>query len=198
MAIGERLKFRQSLQRSAKAWLMLLEQELQKERPHGLGKDGRPKSDFSPVNANSIGKKKGGGGILDAGYEIISNDDTGQYEIIFGLPGYIEALDQGVRGGRFKRGLKRGRGGTSPFITSLLDWIETKNIRTEEGMSKLGLAIAIRNNIFKRGIKGTDILSKVNERFVEEFSEELADGYMMSMEDFVIDNIKRIEENFKK
>ena len=194
MAIGERLKFRQSLQRSAKAWLMLYREELQKERPHGLGKDGRPKSEFSPVQSNSVAS----GRILEAGYEIISNDDTGQYEIIFGLPGYIEALDQGVRGGRFKRGIKRGGGGTSPFISSLLDWIQTKNIRLEPGMTKLGLAMAIRTNIFKRGIKGTDILSTINQRFAEEFAEELADGYMMSMEDYIIDNIKRIEENFRK
>ena len=195
MAIGERLKFRQSLQRSAKAWLMVLEQELNKERPHGLSIDGRPKSRFSPVSSNSIGRKKGSGGILDTGYEIVSNEENGQYEIIFGLPGYVIALDQGVR---VKRGVKSGGGGTSPFISSLLNWIQTKNIRLEPGMTKLGLAIAIRANIFKKGIKGTDILTKVNERFVEEFSEELADGYMMSMEDYVIDNIKRIEENFRK
>lgn len=192
MAIGEKLKFRQSLQRSAKAWLEIYRQELNQERPHGLGKDGRAKSSFSPVNANSVAS----GRALDAGYEIITNDETGEYEIIFGLPGYIEALDQGVRGGRFKRGLKRGRGGTSPFITSLLDWIETKNIRTE--LSPLGLAIAIRTNILKKGIKGTDILSKINERFLEEYSEKIADDYMVSMENYLIDNIKRIEENFNK
>lgn len=192
MAIGERLKFRQSLQRSAKAWLDIYRQELQQDRPHGLGRDGRAKSEYSPINANSVAS----GQILDAGYEIVTNDETGEYEIIFGLPGYILAIDQGIKGGRFKRGLKKGRGGTSRFISSLVNWIETKNIRTE--LKPLSLAFAIRTNIFKYGTKGTDILSKINERFANEFGEEIADGYMMSMEDYIIDNIKRIEERFNK
>ena len=193
MAIPERLLLRQKLQRSAREWLKVYREVLNETRPHGLGKDGRAKSSFSPVSANSIAS----GRAEEAGYEIITNED-GSYDLVFGLPGYILALDQGVRGGRFKDKRKRGGGGSSPFIKSLMDWIETKNIRTEEGMSKLGLAIAIRNNIFKRGIKGTDILSKINERFAEEFAEDLADGYMMSMEDYIIDNIKRIEESFNK
>jgi hypothetical protein len=92
MAIPERLLLRQSLQRSAREWLKIYREELGKNRPHGLGKDGQAKSGFSPVTANSIAS----GRALEAGYEIITNDD-GTYEIIFGLPDYIYYLDQGVR-----------------------------------------------------------------------------------------------------
>lgn len=190
MSIPARLLLRQKLQRSAKAWLGIYREELQKVRPHGLGKDTMPKSDYSPVSANSVAS----GNALDAGYEIITNDD-GVYEIIFGLPGYILALDQGVRGGRFKYGQGR-RGGTSPFLQSIMNWIETKHIRTE--LSTMSLAFAIRTNILKEGIMATNILSTINERFMEEYSEEIADGYMENMEDYIIDNIQRIEKRFNK
>jgi hypothetical protein len=192
MAIGERLKFRQSLQRSAKAWLELYRQFLNENRPHGLGFDGRSKSEKSPVNSNSVAS----GQILDAGYEIVANDETGEYEIIFGFPGYVMAIDQGIKARGFTKGLKRGRGGTSRFLSSLVKWIETKSIRTE--LKPLSLAFAIRTNVFKYGIKGTDLFTKVNEKFFEEYGEDIADGYMVSMEDYIIDNIKRIEETFNK
>ena len=191
MPIPERLLLRQKLQRSAREWLNIYREVLNETRPHGLGKDGQPKSSFSPVSANSIAS----GRILDAGYEIITNDD-GSYDIIFGLPGYILALDQGVRGGRFKDKRKRGGGGSSPFIKSLMNWIETKNIRTE--LSTLGLAIAIRRSIFNEGIEATNIISTINTRFIERYGEQIADDYMESMENYIIDNIQRIEERFNK
>jgi hypothetical protein len=189
MAIPERLLLRQKLQRSAKEWLKIYRDELKKVRPHGLAKDGRAKSDFSPVSANSIAS----GQAYGAGYEIVTNDD-GVYEIIFGLPGYILALDQGVKGGRFQSG--EGSGGTSLFLKSLMNWIETKHIRTE--LSTIGLAFAIRRSIFNEGIQATNIISTINERFMNEFSEEIADGYMENMEDYIIDNIQRIEKRFNK
>lgn len=192
MAIGERLKFRQSLQRSANAWLGLYRQFLNTSRPHGLGVDGRSKSNYSPVDANSVAS----GAILDAGYQIVTNDESGEYEIIFGFPGYVEAIDQGVRARGFQRGLKRGRGGTSKFISALVNWIETKSIRTE--LKPLSLAFAIRTNVFKYGIKGTDLFTKVNEQFLEQYGEQIAEGYMVSMEDYIIDNLKRIEERFNE
>jgi hypothetical protein len=187
MAISERLLFRQSLQRSAREWLRIYREELAKTRPHGLGKDGQAKSNFSPVNANSIAS----GRALDAGYEIITNDD-GTYEIIFGLPEYIYFLDQGVRGGRFQEGRKRGSGGSSPFLKSIMNWIETKNIRTE--LSTMSLAFAIRTNILKEGIEATNILSTINERFLQEFEDKIAQDYMVNIEDYIIDNMKRVLE----
>jgi hypothetical protein len=191
MAIPERLLLRQKLQRSAREWLKVYREVLNETRPHGLGKDGQAKSRFSPVSANSIAS----GRAEEAGYEIITNDD-GSYDIVFGLPGYILALDQGVRGGRFKDKRKRGGGGSSPFIKSLMDWIETKNIRTE--LSTLGLAIAIRRSIFNEGIEATNIISIINQRFLEQYGEQIADDYMESMENYIIDNIQRIEERFNK
>lgn len=191
MSIPARLLLRHKLQRSARAWLKIYQEELQKVRPHGLGKSGMAKSDYSPVSANSVAS----GQALEAGYEIITNED-GEYEIVFGLPGYIMALDQGVRGGRFKYGQERGRGGTSPFLKSIMNWIETKGIRTE--LSTMSLAFAIRTNILKEGIMATNILSTINERFMMEYSEEIADGYMENMEDYIIDNIQRLEKRFNK
>ena len=191
MAIPERLLLRQKLQRSAREWLKVYREVLNETRPHGLGKDGQAKSRFSPVSSNSVAS----GRAEEAGYEIITNED-GSYDIVFGLPGYILALDQGVRGGRFKDKRKRGGGGSSPFIKSLMDWIETKNIRTE--LSTLGLAIAIRRSIFNEGIEATNIISIINQRFLEQYGEQIADDYMESMENYIIDNIQRIEERFNK
>jgi hypothetical protein len=49
----------------------------------------------------------------------------------------------------------------------------------------------------KEGIAPTNILSTVNERFLNEYGEQIADDYMTSMEDYIIDNIKRLEERYK-
>jgi len=120
MAIPERLQLRQKLQRSAREWIRIFGEEMDKPRQKGLGSDGS---------------------------------------------------------------------------RSLVNWIETKNIRTE--LSTLSLAFAIRTNILKEGIAPTNIISITNERFMNEFGEKIADDYMASMEDYVIDNIKRLEERFK-
>jgi hypothetical protein len=192
MPLNETLLFRQALQRSAREWLKIYREELQKVRPHGLGSDGSPKSQFSPVSSNSIATEQ----ILDANYEI-TKDDTGNYDIVIGLPGYILAIDQGVRPSS-KYGNKKStgrRGGTSPFIKSLTEWIRTKNIQTE--LSTLSLAFAIRTNILNKGIEKTDILSKINERFAQEFDKEISDGYYVAMEDYIINNVQRIEERFR-
>lgn len=191
MAIPEKLLLRQSLQRSAREWLKIYREELQKTRPHGLAKDGQAKSQFSPVNANSIGS----GRALEAGYEIITNDD-GTYDIIFGLPDYIYNLDAGVTPSS-KYGNKKGggrRGGTSPFLKSIMNWIETKGIRTE--LSTMSLAFAIRTNILNEGIEATNIISTINERFLEEYGEQIADDYMVNIEDYIIDNMKRVTEKY--
>ena len=191
MAIPEKLLLRQSLQRSAREWLKIYREELQKTRPHGLAKDGRAKSQFSPVNSNSIGS----GRALEAGYEIITNDD-GTYDIIFGLPDYIYNLDAGVTPSS-KYGNKTGggrRGGTSLYLKSIMNWIETKGIRTE--LSTMSLAFAIRTNILNEGIEATNIISTINERFLEEYAEQIADDYMVNIEDYIIDNMKRVTEKY--
>jgi hypothetical protein len=191
MAIPEKLLLRQSLQRSAREWLRIYREELQKTRPHGLAKDGRAKSQFSPVNANSIGS----GRALDAGYEIIVNEE-GTYDIIFGLPDYIYNLDAGVKPSS-KYGNKKyegRRGGTSPFLKSIMNWIVTKGIKTE--LSTMSLAFAIRTNILNEGIEATNIISTINERFIAEYAEQIADDYMVNIEDYIIDNMKRVIEKY--
>jgi hypothetical protein len=184
MAIPERLQLRQKLQRSAREWIKIFGEEMDKPRKKGLGSDFSPKSRYSPVEAPTTAS----GRSKEISYEIITNDD-GNYEIIFGLPGYILAVDGGVRGGRYPN--TQGGG----LVKSLVNWIETKNIRTE--LSTLSLAFAIRTNILKEGIAPTNILSTVNERFLNEYGEQIADDYMTSMEDYIIDNIKRLEERYK-
>ena len=180
------------LEASAQGWLNILADELGKTRNKGLGKDGRPKSRFSPVQANSIGRSKGEGGILDSTYEVVETDSG--FELIFNLPGYILALENGVVGGRYEK-RPRGNGGQSLFIKSLLDWIKTKGITTE--LKPLSLALAIRTNIFKEGIAPINILSTVNERFFDEYGEEIANKIMVNIEDQIIDNIQRIENSLK-
>jgi len=191
MALSETLLFRQSLQRSAREWLVVYREVLKETRPHGLGFDGNAKSPFSPVSSNSVAS----GRILDTGYEIQKTDNG--YDIILGLPGYILALDQGVRPST-KYGNKPytgRRGGTSLYIKSLVEWIETKNIQTE--LSTLSLAFAIRTKILNDGIEGKNILSEINTRFEERFEKQIAEGFFVSMENYLIDNIQRIEERFR-
>lgn len=192
MALSETLLFRQALQRSAREWLRIYREVLNENRPHGMGYDGSPKSSFSPVSANSIAS----GRILDAGYEITKSGE-GEYQIQFGLPGYIMAIDQGVRpSSKFGNKKSRGRrGGTSPFIKSLQEWIKTKNINTE--LSTLSLAFAIRTKILNDGIEGTNIISQINERFEQEFADQIAEGFYMSMENYIIDNLQQIEQRFR-
>ena len=76
-----------------------------------------------------------------------------------------------------------------------MDWIKTKGITTE--LKPLSLALAIRTNIFKEGIAPTNILSTVNERFFNEYGEEIANKIMVNIEDQIIDNIQRIENSLK-
>lgn len=192
MALSEKLLFRQALQRSAREWLAIYREVLQEARPHGLGYDGSPKSVYSPVSANSVAS----GRILDAGYEVVPNENNG-YDIIFGLPGYVMAIDQGVRPST-KFGNKRGegrRGGTSPFIKSLVEWIKTKNISTD--IPTLSLAFAIRTKILDDGIEGKDIFSEINRRFQEKFEAQIADDFMIDMENYLIDNLQELESRFR-
>lgn len=192
MALSSKLLLRQSLQRSAREWLAIYRQVLKETRPHGLGYDGSPKSIYSPVSADSVAS----GRILDAGYEIIPDGNNG-YDIIFGLPGYVMAIDQGVKPST-KYGNKRGqgkRGGTSPFIKSLVAWIKTKNISSD--IPTLSLAFAIRTKILDDGIEGKDILSEINRRFQEKFEAEIADDFMVDMENYLIDNIQELENRFR-
>jgi hypothetical protein len=191
MALSARLLQRQKLQRSAREWLKILREELAKDRPHGLGKDGRPKSIYSPVSADT----NASGRLASAGYEIVTNEE-GVYEIVFGLPGYIQAIDQGIRGGRFMNQENRKPGGKSPFLQSIKEWIKTKNIQTE--LSTESLAFAIRRSIFNEGTAPTNIISTVNERFMNEFAEEIADGYMEDLENYIIDNMQILEQKFNK
>ncbi len=192
MALSETLLFRQALQRSAREWLVIYREVLKEYSPHGIGFDNNPKSNYSPVSANSIAS----GRILDAGYEITKGDD-GTYDIIFGLPGYVMALDQGVRpSSRYGNKPYEGRrGGTSKFIKSLTEWIKTKRIQTD--LSTLSLAFAIRTKILNDGIKGKNIISEINRRFSEKFESELKEGFFIEMENYIIDNIQRIEERFR-
>jgi hypothetical protein len=60
----------------------------------------------------------------------------------------------------------------------------------------MSLAFAIRTNILKEGIEATNIISTINERFLEEFGEQIADDYMVNIEDYIIDNMKRITDKY--
>jgi hypothetical protein len=193
MALSEKLLMRQALQRSAREWLKIYREVLQEASPHGLGYDGSPKSSYSPVTANSVAS----GRILQAGYEI-TKEDNGEYEVTFGLPGYIMAIDQGVKPST-KYGNKPStgrRGGKSQFIKSLMDWIKTKRIESDETKTK-SLAFAIRTKILNDGIEAKNVLSEINRRFDEKFAAEIETEFMISMENYIIDNITRIEDRFR-
>lgn len=191
MALYQRLDERQALQRSAREWLKIYREELQKAKPHGLGKDGRKKSDYPTPNVSNVAT----GRILDAGYELQMGPDG--YEIIIGLPGYILALDKGVRGGRFQQERKKGSGikGKSAFLHSLKNWVITRKIKSSE-TEALSLAFAIRRSIFNEGIAATNILSTVNQIFSEKYASLIADGFMIDMENAIIDNLQRLETKF--
>ena len=67
----------------------------------------------------------------------------------------------------------RGNGGVSPFIQALLGWMTLRNIRPKNKkgkfIPKLGVALAIRKNIFRYGIAPAGFYDKTQDKLEKLF-----------------------------
>jgi len=81
---------------------------------------------------------------------------------------------------------KRGRGGRSEFIESLIEWYKIKLGIT--GQNALSAAIATRMNIWKFGVAPTNFLEIANREIEKEISETFADD----AQDYINTLINRI------
>jgi hypothetical protein len=86
-------------------------------------------------------------------YKSIRYDVNNQLLQIYMAP-HWKYVNYGVEAKGFKKGLKRGRGGKSEFISSLVQWSKVR--LGMSGDNALSMAFAVRTNIFKFGIAPTN------------------------------------------
>lgn len=104
------------------------------------------------------GNKYASGEMFNSlGYKIVNFQGLPALELIY--VDYFEYVNRGTPPNK-KYAEGKGKGGTSPFIQSLLKWISIRGIKPKgykgrgayNKSAKLGLALAIRKNIFRYGI----------------------------------------------
>lgn len=79
-------------------------------------------------------------------------------------------INEGTRKSKYAGSVSKGRGGNSEMITAILKWIDAKRIRPRFG-TKLGLAFAIRNSVWSKGIKANHWIDNVLDTMLNENSE---------------------------
>lgn len=137
-----------------------------------------PKSPAGSALYNSIQ-----GQITQDGFEILMNS-------------YWEYVNYGVHPNdkyvRIKGEKQTLRGGTSPFISSLQKWGQTK--LGLDAKQSLGMAFAVRQNIFKFGIAGTGFFETALGTIEGEFELALEEQMGRSINEF-FDKIFTTTEN---
>jgi hypothetical protein len=178
MSTKKRLDLTKELNRSGEKYIKVFREQLEKRRQKGLGYNGKPKSDF-----NSVGNTIASGNLYKkASYQVVDLGG-GNYDLLFSFPDYIKYLEKGIKGkGDVLTKRKNSGGGKSPFVESLLKWINKKGLKVQ-GTSKLGLALAIRTNIFKYGIAPTKLLEETTNIYLERYAKSIAKGYLEEIED---------------
>jgi hypothetical protein len=78
-------------------------------------------------------------------------------------------INEGTKRSKYAGQIQKGRGGQSEMIQSLLTWIDAKRITPRFG-TKLGLAFALRNSIWKKGITPNHWLDNVLDEMLEDDS----------------------------
>lgn len=127
-----------------------------------------PKSPAGSALYNSIQ-----GQVTQDGFEILMNS-------------YWEYVNYGVHPNekyvRIKGEKQTPRGGSSPFISSLQQWGQKKlGLDTKQA---LGMAFAVRQNIFKFGIAGTGFFESALGTIGEQFELALEEQMGRSIEEF--------------
>jgi hypothetical protein len=80
-------------------------------------------------------------------------------------------------------------GGTSPFITALLSWIENRFGIT--GKDALGMAFGIRQNIWKFGVAPSYFYSDAVEELIPKMEEEFGESYFDILEQLIVQRVIR-------
>lgn len=112
-------------------------------------------------NAYGLGRKTEYAGQNDkiasgSLYKSIKYNVQNQFLEIYMAP-HWKYVNYGVQAKGYKK-MKRGRGGKSEFITSLVAWSKTR--LGLSGQNALSFAFAARTNIFKFGIAPTNFIDK--------------------------------------
>ena len=120
-----------------------------------------------------VGDKVATGQLLNSLTATVVPKQNGGFELLITYMDYFQNVNFGRRPGR----------GLVP-IPALLDWIKVRKIRGRKAngkfMSNLSLAFAIRQNIYKFGIRPTNIYDKAYDSFealLENPPEEFQDEY---------------------
>ena len=112
------------------------------------------------------------GQITEDGFEILMNS-------------YWEFVNYGVQPNQNYTGITdraNPRGGSSPFISSLQKWGQNKLGLSAE--KALGMAFAVRRNIFRFGIAGTGFFDAATANLADDFELSLEEQMGKTIEDF--------------
>jgi hypothetical protein len=116
------------------------------------------------------GDKYASGALYNSlAYQVFQADGQPALKLIYN--DYFERVNIGIKPSKkYGQGksMGSGNGGTSPFIQALLGWMTLRNIRPKNKkgkfIPKLGVALAIRKNIFRYGIAPAGFYDKTQDK----------------------------------
>jgi len=120
---------------------------------------------------SGVGNKYASGNLYNSlNYTIVQFQDLPALQLIYA--DYFELVNRGIKPSAKYANSKGGGGGKSEFIQSLLKWISIRGIKPKgykgkgaySKSAKLGLALAIRKNIFKYGIAPAGFYDKTYDK----------------------------------
>jgi hypothetical protein len=154
-----------ALNEMGKIFVQRMKNEIKKKQyPYAPGyAGGRP--------TTGTGNKYASGNLYNSlAYKVVMFQDLPALQLMYA--DYFELVNRGIKPNpKYAEG-KGGGGGNSPFIQSLLKWISIRGIKPKgyagkgayKKASKLGLALAIRKNIFKYGIAPAGFYDKTYDK----------------------------------
>ena len=121
------------------------------------------------------GDKYASGALYNSlAYQVFQADGQPALKLIYN--DYFERVNMGIRPSKkYGKGksMGSGNGGVSPFIQALLGWMTLRNIRPKNKKGKeipaLGVALAIRKNIFRYGIAPAGFYDKTQDKLEKLF-----------------------------
>ena len=121
------------------------------------------------------GDKYASGALYNSlAYQVFQADGQPALKLIYN--DYFERVNIGIKPSKkYGQGksMGSGNGGVSPFIQALLGWMTLRNIRPKNKkgkfIPKLGVALAIRKNIFRYGIAPAGFYDKTQDKLEKLF-----------------------------
>ena len=128
-----------------------------------------------PNQPKGVGDKYASGALYNSlAYQVFQADGQPALKLIYN--DYFELVNRGIKPSKKygkTKGVGSGNGGTSPFIQALLGWMTLRNIRPKNKkgkfIPKLGVALAIRKNIFRYGIAPAVFYDKTQDKLEKLF-----------------------------